>query len=494
MSLLSTRTALTLSAAFLLAGCSTTPSTQSTTTTSAAVTTPTIANLQPFADTTGNIATYTTASVIDESTAFFQPLGTNARTCATCHQAAQGMSLTPTAALTLFTTTSGTDPLFTTIDGANYPTAPTGDTASHSLILNSGLIRIPVELPANTQFTLTVLSDPYNCALTIDPTTGRQIVSTYRRPLPTSSLAYLSNIMWDTRETISPLTTASTFDTNLTADLNQQLLDAVSIHEQGTTTPTAAQVAAILALQQTLYTAQSTDTLAGSLSTAGATGGPTNLAAVTFYPGINDAFGADPTGKPFNPAAFNLYTAWANSTNAQQASIARGENIFNTAPMQITDVRGINDNPAVGAPANQRGSCSFCHDTPNIGNHSLPLPLDTGTSRLSATETDPQIIAGLAQLSAPTLPIYQITGCKNAANQPVTYITSDPGKGLFTGQCADINRVKLPILRGLAARAPYFHNGSATNLTQLVNFYNARFQMNLNQGQKTDLINFLNAL
>ena len=162
--------------------------------------------------------------------------------------------------------------------------------------------------------------------------------------------------------------------------------------------------------------------------------------------------------------------------------------------MQITAVRGINDNTALGSPNNLRGSCSTCHDTPNVGNHSLPLPLDTGVTRLAATETNPQILAGLAQLTAPTLPIYQITGCKDANNNPVTYTTSDPGKALFTGLCADVNRVKVPILRGLAARAPYFHNGSANDLTQLVNFYNARFQMNLNQGQKTDLINFLNAL
>jgi cytochrome c peroxidase len=162
--------------------------------------------------------------------------------------------------------------------------------------------------------------------------------------------------------------------------------------------------------------------------------------------------------------------------------------------MQITDVRGINDNTSLNSPANLRGSCSTCHDTPNVGNHSLPLPLDTGTPRIAADETDPNIVAALNQLSPATLPIYQITGCKNPANQPVTYITTDPGKALTTGLCADVNRVKVPILRGLAARAPYFHNGSAANLTQLVAFYNARFQMNLNPQQQADLINFLNAL
>jgi len=60
--------------------------------------------------------------------------------------------------------------------------------------------------------------------------------------------------------------------------------------------------------------------------------------------------------------------------------------------------------------------------------------------------------------------------------------------------CGDFNRVKGPILRGLAARAPYFHNGAAANLDEPVNFYNQRFQMNLTAEQKTDLIAFLNSL
>ena len=53
-----------------------------------------------------------------------------------------------------------------------------------------------------------------------------------------------------------------------------------------------------------------------------------------------------------------------------------------------------------------------------------------------------------------------------------------------------MNRGKGPILRGLAARAPYFHNGAAANLQQLVDFYNERFQMNLAPEQKEDMIVF----
>jgi len=185
-----------------------------------------------------------------------------------------------------------------------------------------------------------------------------------------------------------------------------------------------------------------------------------------------------------------MYTAWANSTNAQQASIARGENLFNTAPMTLTNVSGLPAPPGGVAKA----SCSFCHDTPNIGNHSLPLPMDTGVMHVAANETDPNIIAALAQLSTVSLPTYQITGCTGPTGTAVTYYTTDPGKALSTGLCADVNHQKIPILRGLAARAPYFHNGSATSLTQVVNFYNARFQMGLTPNQKTDLVNFLSAL
>jgi cytochrome c peroxidase len=161
--------------------------------------------------------------------------------------------------------------------------------------------------------------------------------------------------------------------------------------------------------------------------------------------------------------------------------------------MVIEGVRGINDNAALGSPATLNGSCGTCHDTPNVGNHSAPLPMDTGVARIAADETDPNIVAGLGALATPSLPIFQITGC-TANGKPVVYTTTDPGRALVTGLCADVNRVKLPSLRGLAARAPYFHNGSATNLAQLVAFYNARFQMRLSPQQQTDLINFLNAL
>jgi cytochrome c peroxidase len=72
--------------------------------------------------------------------------------------------------------------------------------------------------------------------------------------------------------------------------------------------------------------------------------------------------------------------------------------------------------------------------------------------------------------------------------------TTDPGRALITGKWSDIGKVKGPILRGLAARAPYFHNGSAATLLDAVEFYNRRFGIGFTTQDKADLVAFLNAL
>jgi cytochrome c peroxidase len=152
----------------------------------------------------------------------------------------------------------------------------------------------------------------------------------------------------------------------------------------------------------------------------------------------------------------------------------------------------------LGKPASFQGNCTTCHDAPNVGDHSLPLPLDIGLghSVQPGFESDPKIAAGLAELDEPNLPVFLVSGCPSpfSAGQPVSFYTTDPGKGLITGLCSDLNRVKGPILRGLAARAPFFHNGAAASLSQAVNFYNQRFSMNLTDEQKRQLVAFLNSL
>jgi len=243
----------------------------------------------------------------------------------------------------------------------------------------------------------------------------------------------------------------------------------------------------IVDFELALNSAQLFDFAAGSLS-KGAQGGAQFLSTQNFYPGINDSLGGDPKGNLFNPNVFTIYTSFQNSRNAHRASIARGQQIFNTQPLTISDVPGL-------TTGNQQitGTCTTCHDTFNVGNHSFPLPLDIGTGHSLGYETDPNIIAALEQLQPPTLPVFQLV-CTQGPLAGNTYYTSDPGKALITGQCSDIGRGKGLILRGLAARAPYFHNGVAANLRQVVNFYNQRFQMGLTPQQMQDLIDFLQTL
>ena len=474
---------------------------------------PVAAGLQAFPDPSGVIATLNVNGRTDTSNPFFQSLGTNGRSCATCHVTSQALSISAADVRARFEQTHGRDPLFAPVDGANCPTNRLGGAAGHSLLLKSGLIRVGLAMPVG-QFSITVVHDPYGCAISPDPN-GQPIVSVYRRPLPTTNLSFLSTIMFDGRETISPLNSAPTFLPNLVADLTHQAADATTIHAQGVR-PTDAQLADIVNFELGLFTAQARDHDAGLLSLRGAQGGPLYLANQDYYPGDNDSLGKDPTGEPFQPVAMTMFEPWsilsdanndgaggddaaaAARRNAARRAIAAGEQLFNTAPVRITAVRGLNDNAALNSPGSFVGNCTTCHDTPNVGNHSFPLPLDIGTSHtpLPGMETDPAIAAGLAELSMPDLPVYLISGCPDPFNsaRPASFYTSDPGKALLTGQCSDFNRIKGPILRGLAARAPYFHNGAAATLSELVNFYNQRFKMGLTDEQKSDLVAFLNSL
>ena len=93
----------------------------------------------------------------------------------------------------------------------------------------------------------------------------------------------------------------------------------------------------------------------------------------------------------------------------------------------------------------------------------------------------------------PDLPIYLIQGCPNpfASGEPESFYTTDPGKALISGKCADLNRIKGPIPPGLAARAPYFHNGAAATLNEAVNFYNQRFNIGFTAEEIRKVVIFL---
>ncbi len=139
-----------------------------------------------------------------------------------------------------------------------------------------------------------------------------------------------------------------------------------------------------------------------------------------------------------------------------------------------------------------QGTCGTCHDTPNVGNHSFPTPLNIGTGDPSSTNHS----VNLGGLDIGDLP--EITVCKKdpTTGQPTNNCktTTDLGQALIDGRFDHVGKIKGPILRGLAGRAPYFHNGSAATLADAVTFYNVRFNLNLSQRDQDDLVAFLRTL
>ena len=434
----------------------------------------------PTVDATGVLATFQpNGATLTANNAFFQNLGTNGRTCFSCHQPQNGWSVSASDVAARFVVSLGTDPIFRRVDGATCPTDDVSTLrarrAAYKLLINKGLIRIGLSIPAGAQFEITSVNDPYNCntnpvtGLT-SPTSGT--VSIYRRPLPATNLGFLSAIMSDGRE----------------PSLSSQATDATLGHAEADIPPTADQLAQIVAFETGIFTAQAFDFAAGDLTDKGSTGGPIalSLQLSNFFIGVNDPLGHNPEGIPFTSQIFDLYRPWLGLLGgyglAQRQSIARGEEVFNNTNINITGVSGLNDDLNLTSIP---GFCGTCHDTPNVGNHSFKAPLDIGIPDAGAKSPPILDISGL--------PVFTIT-CTQGPLAPRTYMVTDPGRALISGQCKDIGRFKGPILRGLAGRAPYFHNGSAATLLDVVNFYDQRFGIGFTDQQKTDLVNFLNAL
>jgi cytochrome c peroxidase len=452
-------------------------------------------------DPSGQIASFQPNGATQTSqNAFFQNLGTNGRTCFTCHQGEDGWGLSAQHAQQRFAADPN-DPLFRVFDGATCPSddvsTPAAQQAAYQLLLQKGLIRIGLPMPSNgLQFQITSVADPYNCntnsvtGLT-SATTG--IVSIYRRPLPSTNLAFDSTIMWDGRE----------------PDLFSQAVDATLTHAQAAAAPTADQLQQAVTFEGCttaktpqqcantpagagIFSAQFLDNLTGptvALTGAGANGGPVAVAqnVANFFIGINDPFGNNPTGAAFSPAIFSVFDSFGNQTGGgpvsdRQQQIARGQQVFNSTPINITGVAGIND--ALNQPS-VSGTCGTCHDTPNVGDHSVVAPLDIGVADAGDKAPPALDISGL--------PVFTIE-CTSGPLAGQVFQVTDPGRALISGQCADIGKVKGPILRGLAARAPYFHNGSAATLMDVVNFYDQRFGIGFTDQQKSDLVAFLSSL
>src|SRR5262249_30533350 len=152
----------------------------------------------------------------------------------------------------------GLGAIFRTNDGANSPTADVSTLEArqraYSQLLTKGLIRVGIGVPADAEFELVAVDDPYGVAIAPE-------LSPLRRPIPSTNLKFLSAVMWDGRETFAGQT--------IHFDLADQSNGATTGHAQGNPL-TEAQRESIVAFELGLHTAQVWDNEAQFLDDAGA--------------------------------------------------------------------------------------------------------------------------------------------------------------------------------------------------------------------------------
>ncbi len=431
---------------------------------------------------------------------FFEALGPNGRACVTCHQPADGMSLSAASARSRWEAAGAKDPLFAAVDGSNCPDLPQAARASHGLLLEKGLFRIArpwpprdaAGRPITPDFTLEVVRDPTGCNLSARwglKAVARPMVSVFRRPRPVANFKYIlaTGFEMDPKAglplPLDPLT-GKPSSHNLMADgralsLTAQMGEAGEIHLQMARVLGRADIARIADFEQRLYVAQQADVDGGTLDGGGAQGGPQTLQAS--QPGRLGSQGV---------AVWSEFAAWEKpqddpglspEARAFRASVARGAKVFRDRTFLISDSAGVNSPMGFGNPV--RNSCVFCHNMSQMGMDVAPGQVDLGTTNLPFA--DPQ----------PDLPLFKVT-CKGDPHPHYGRViyTHDPGYALTTGRCADVGRITLQSLRGLAARAPYFSNGSARDLRAVIDYYDRRYQIGYTEQEKQDLVNLMRAL
>jgi cytochrome c peroxidase len=130
-------------------------------------------------------------------------------------------------------------------------------------------------------------------------------------------------------------------------------------------------------------------------------------------------------------------------------------------------------------------TCATCHNAYMTGMDLAPGWMDIGVNNRPWADPNRD------------LPLFRLTCRADADPHPFlgrTILTYDPGRALITGRCVDIGSITMQQMRGLAARAPYFANGSARDLAALVDFYDRRFDIRYTAQERRDLINFLSVL
>jgi hypothetical protein len=430
---------------------------------------------------------------------FFTALGTNGRACVNCHQPTYGMSVSTSGLLERWRSTDGKDPVFAAFDGSNCPGLPQKQESSHSLLLKRGLFRIPLPWPPqNTdgskkpvEFTIEVIRDPTGCNLSNEYglKSAQPTINVYRRPRPVANLKYVTSggqpIVLKTGmladldpETKKPVGMNLMSDAR-EATLKTQALDAIMGHEEAKVAPSREQLEKIVEYESQVYSSQMAHIFGGPLAVPG---GPAGLGVAALRDHKAGVLGDN----NYDPV-FGQFASWKGN-DYYRSSVARGADIFMYRQFWLRDATHIN---SIGLGNPLKRTCATCHNAQMTGQDLSAGWVDVGTTNYP-TWTEPSTWAESSEL-----PVFKITCSKDAAPHPylgrVIY-TTDPGRALITGKCVDVGSIVMQQLRGLAARAPYFVNGSAKTLREVVDFYDRRFEMKLSDEEKEDLINFLGAL
>ena len=371
---------------------------------------------------------------------FFEPLGTNGRACVSCHQPANAMGVAAAAVRERWNETAGKDPIFAAIDGSNCPDLPQYEARSHSLLLEKGLFRIGLAWPpagVTPDFRIDVVRDPTGCNTSkVYGIDGEQhTVSVYRRPRIAANLEYL----------VAGEHGVALMADGREASLRGQATTAIRVHEQAAKPVASAVLDLIVGFESQVYAAQVSDVRGGMLTEKDTPAllGPERLA----------------NGKAGTLAAAFSFDSWRTPPEALpelqrdfRASSARGSELFQRR-------------------FSKAYSCASCHA--RGGERWMKI----GTTET----TEPE--------ASPDLPLFRIH-CDTGS----TVYTQDPGRALITGRCADVGAIVVQQLRGLASRAPYFANGGARSLRDVVEFYDRQYEIHYTEQQKQDLVNFLKVL
>jgi len=458
--------------------------------------------------------------IATEGHPFFTPLGKNGRACVSCHQPANGMSISVATLEWRWAETKGRDPVFAAVDGSNCPNLPQAVASSHSLLLQHGLFRIFLPWPPKAldgsamdpEFTIEVVRDPTGCNTSKEfgLNSAHPMVSVFRRPRIVANLKYVMAPfgMWSPKTgEVLPVdpATGQRLNLNLMTDnrfptLEAQATDAALTHEQADAKPDAAILRRIVDFEMQIYAAQSLDARGGDLTGGSIKAGPQALidgrpavlgSHIGDFPELDGWMTSDAIGRPkwdrnTPPETFRAHRPGEEQETAAQKkfrdSVARGYEIFMQRDILIRNVSNYN---TIGLGNPYKQPCANCHNAQRTGMDSSPGFMDLGTTNLPTA--DP----------LPWLPLFKLVCKPWATPHPflgrVVY-THDPGRALITGKCVDIGSINMQQFRGLASRAPYFSNGSAKTIRDIVVYYNKRFTMGYTEQDIEDMTNFLSVL